>query len=175
MLPDIAPRFKLEQDRVEAMIRAAFAGVTRDGGVSWTESVVIDGDNSYRTTGEARAEDKDTGWEQLVDDPNWHHNVGIGGFWFLDAIGWRYYIAPAMIRCTRMADPALANALDADGVGSRDRMRLITSEQACAIVAFLQLMVAIDNSEEAGFEGYMLHDYAPLLEQWKERASRQGP
>jgi len=168
---DIAPRFKPEQDRVEALIRAAFAGVTRDGGVSWTESVVIDGDGSYRTTGQARAEDKDTNWEQLVDDPNWHHDVGIGGFWFLDAIGWRYYIAPAMIRCTRDADPALTNALDTEGEIHQKQMRLISRDQAAAIVAFLQLMVNIGYSEEAEFEGYMLHDYSARLEQWKARAS----
>ncbi|MBS1723610.1 MAG: hypothetical protein JSS66_11720 [Armatimonadetes bacterium] len=34
----------------------------------------------------------------LVESPEWDPEFGIGGFNFLDAIGFRYYLAPAMLR-----------------------------------------------------------------------------
>ncbi len=78
-------------------IRAAFAQVSRSGGISWSETRVID---MHGTAGEREAahdEDRERGWTQLVDDPEWD-NTGIGGFSFLDPIGFRYYLPAAMCR-----------------------------------------------------------------------------
>ncbi len=87
-----------EQVAVEAQIRAAFKGVTRDGGISWSETDSIDLHETEEQQAAARASDAEQCWEDLVDDPNWDEGIGVGGFTFLDAIGYRYYIAPAMIR-----------------------------------------------------------------------------
>src|SRR5687767_9365526 len=108
--------FRREQQAVEAQIRAAFRGVTRDGGISWSESVVLDCFGSERAQEQARAEDTERCWEDLVDDPSWRHEVGAGGFPFLDPIGFRYYIAPAMIRCIRAGGGEwISYALTVDG------------------------------------------------------------
>jgi hypothetical protein len=85
-------------EKTIALVYETFRGVTREGGVSWTESVARDFRCNEAACARARLEDKDTSWEQLVDDPEWNHDLGTGGFSFVDAIGFRYYIAPAMIR-----------------------------------------------------------------------------
>src|SRR5262245_4001453 len=99
---EIPAHLKSEQTAVEAEIREAFKGVGRDGGVSWTESINVDLPHGYEDDrAAARAKDVEKCWEDLVDDPAWRHDMGVGGFNFLDPIGYRYYIAPAMIRCAR--------------------------------------------------------------------------
>ena len=52
---NIPARLKAEQLAVEADIRAAFAGVTREGGVSWTETDAIDYNSTAAEVAEARA------------------------------------------------------------------------------------------------------------------------
>ncbi len=81
-----------------ALIFETFKGVTREGGVSWAESKVIDDYGSETEQLEARATDKDTCWEDLANDPDWEPFPGIGGFNFLDAIGFRYYLAATMVK-----------------------------------------------------------------------------
>ncbi|MBL8887314.1 MAG: hypothetical protein JNK16_11685 [Phycisphaerales bacterium] len=87
-----------------AEVYAAFKGVTREGGVSWRQSRLHDAGvrpytpREYREAGE---KDKDTGWEELVDDANWEPETGgaIGGsFSFLDAFGFRYYVPIVLVR-----------------------------------------------------------------------------
>lgn len=81
-----------------AEIYAAFDGVTRKGGVSWTETGVLDDYGSDDERAEAREQDSDSTWQEVLDNPHWTPDVGWGGFSFLDSIGFRYYLAPAMIR-----------------------------------------------------------------------------
>jgi len=140
------PTKHLERERraVEAKIREAFSGVTREDGVSWSESVIVDGDGSGRTREQARALDTESRWEDLVDDKSWHHEVGMGGFNFLDPIGFRYYIAPAMIRCIREGGGEfISYALTVDGDFKEGLANLITAEQAHAIARFVRLMIAV--------------------------------
>ncbi len=101
------PAFVLaERDALRAEIYAAFAGVTREGGVSWTESREIDNyvmDQAawMANRAAARAKDIDTNWEQVVEDPEWNGATGIGGWNFVDEIGFRYYLPVAMARFLR--------------------------------------------------------------------------
>lgn len=98
---------KRERRAAEARVFKAFRGVTRAGGVSWSESVVID---DYGTADECAAAcelDLDTSWEQLVEDPSWNPEPGCGGYSFLDAIGFRYYLPPGLIRDIRSAPDQL--------------------------------------------------------------------
>jgi hypothetical protein len=93
-----------EREALRAQIRAAFKGVTRDGGVSWSETLVIDNYGTDEERAAARARDTDTCWTELVDDPNWVLHDGLGGFSFVDAIGFRYYLPAAMIRSVESGD-----------------------------------------------------------------------
>ncbi len=79
----------------------AFGDVSREGGVSWSESVVLDDYGDEEECAEARASDKEAHWSQLVDDPSWRCTLGTGGFSFLDPIGFRYYLAPVLVRYVR--------------------------------------------------------------------------
>ncbi len=96
-----------------AEIHGAFKDVTREGGVSWTEAYAID-DYTYSVDdnnvldeerAKARALDKDISWQELVDDPKWPPGPDFGGFSFLDAIGYRYYLPATMIRDLRGLSP----------------------------------------------------------------------
>lgn len=95
------PLDEKDRERLIQRIYAAFRGVTRDGGISWTETGVIDDYGTDEERARARLEDTDRSWEELVDDPRWGPDTGWGGYSFLDAIGFRYYLAPAMVRAVR--------------------------------------------------------------------------
>ncbi|MBX3381197.1 MAG: hypothetical protein KF805_13970 [Phycisphaeraceae bacterium] len=95
----------MSQDAMEARkkaliaeVYAAFEGVSREGGVSWSQAYVVDNygdENSYAAAGQ---EDVDNQWEELVSDESWLADGIGGGFAFLDPIGFRYYLPAAMIR-----------------------------------------------------------------------------
>jgi hypothetical protein len=143
-MTDRLKQLERERQAVEAKIREAFRGVTRTGGITWSESVILDGDGSGRTREQARALDTESRWEDLVDDKDWHHEVGIGGFNFLDPIGFRYYIAPAMIRCIREnGGEFISYALRIDGEFKRDLVSLFDARQSHATARFVRLMIAV--------------------------------
>lgn len=86
---------KKERDALEREIREVFADVSREGGVSWSETYVLDDYGSDEECAAARARDLDQRWWELVDWVTWH---GAGGVNFLDAIGFRYYLPALMLR-----------------------------------------------------------------------------
>lgn len=90
-----------EAEALIAEIHEAFKHVTREFAVSWNETVAIDHYASQEERLAARATDTDTHWMQLVDDKNWSPFPGIGGFCFIDAKGFHYYLPPTMIRFLR--------------------------------------------------------------------------
>lgn len=92
-----------ERESLIAEIHAAFRDVNRDGGVSWSETIEIDNHGSESARQAARRSDRDRHWSELVNDDKWDPGPGgsIGGFVFLDPIGFRYYLPAAMIRCLR--------------------------------------------------------------------------
>ena len=99
----------LEKERAAVLsaIHEAFAGVTREGGVSWSETDLLDGGRGWpELLAEARKNDLDTRWEELTDDPNWDAWPGGGGFSFLDPIGFTYYLPPALIRIATASEPS---------------------------------------------------------------------
>ncbi len=147
MPPELPPHLEKERAAVEAMIHSAFAGVTREGGVSWSESVAIDDYKSPSVRAKARASDTDPCWEWLVDDPGWTPEVGIGGFNFLDAIGFRYYIPAAMLWCMKTGQAsriafALTKSEGIDESYYREKWALISAEQGRCIARFLRFMEA---------------------------------
>jgi hypothetical protein len=132
-----------EQQRIEALIRRAFRGVSRAGGVSWTESMVIESNGTDADRLEARKQDSDTRWEDLLDGPDWaDERVSAVGWTFLDPIGFRYYIAPAMIRCVRQdGGESLSHALVIDSDFARERVSLFTPAQLHTTARLVWFMV----------------------------------
>lgn len=155
------PELRPEQLAVEAEIRAAFRGVTREGGVSWSETDVIDSYGDEKEQDAARALDREICWEELVDDPSsWVDEHGIGSFNFLDPIGFRYYMAPAMIRCTRrLYGEFTSYALMIDSEYTKNRVSLFTPEQARATARFVRFMIAVadDNYGDAWVDAYRVY------------------
>lgn len=147
MTSELPAQLEKERAAVEAMIHAAFAGVTREGGVSWSESVAIDDYESPSVRAKARASDKDTCWEWVAEDPDWTPEVGVGGFNFLDAIGFRYYIPAAMLWClrTNAASPVAFTLSWSGGIDEsydRGKWALISVAQSRCIARFLRFMEA---------------------------------
>lgn len=157
MRDDWPIQLKREAQALEARIREAFKGVSREGGVSWSESVVIDlpevSDLDFdQQRMEARARDLDTSWEQLIDDPAWFSACGIGGFPFLDAIGFRYYLPVALIRTVRDrsdSDQGICFHLDIPPeAGWRraycvEHVSLLNRAQCQTVAAFLRFMNSV--------------------------------
>jgi hypothetical protein len=145
-----------EKAAIIAEIYAAFEGVSREGGISWTESLSIDcPPPTCPPRDEARAMDTDTRWTQLVNDPTWRADMGVGGFNFLDAIGWRYYLPAAMMRELNGGDTWLKHDLDAspsEEHGEPDpwkleKWSLLDRRQRLCIKRFLEWLIA-DNERE---------------------------
>lgn len=82
-------------------IYRVFAEADRVGGVSWSESRVLDDNGSDAERAAARARDVESGWQELVEDETWDPEMGVGGWSFLDPIGFRYYLPAAMVRCVK--------------------------------------------------------------------------
>lgn len=87
-----------ERNALKSVIFAAFGHVTREGGVSWRETVVVDDNGSDIERVTARLKDTENCWQELIDDDSWDPEMGVGGWPFLDAVGFRYYLPAAMIR-----------------------------------------------------------------------------
>lgn len=175
MASEIPPYLAKEQQAVEAIIRAAFGGVTREGGVSWSESEVIDEYGGAADRAAARERDRESCWEDLVDDPEWEHEAGIGGFYFLDPVGYRYYIAPAMIRCARIGyGEFIGYALTIDNEFMQSLVTLINPDQRSAIARFVRFMITTHDAADDEIYGRSWKEAYQLF--WKEwdTGSRDG-
>lgn len=142
---DLPAHLKAEQAAVEAQIRAAFAGVTREDGFSWTQAEVIDRYGDDQAMRDALAGDTEQSWEELVDNPSWDDTGGVGGFCFLDPIGYRYYLAPAMIRHVRgTSGSSLQHNLTIHDKHQRRHVSLLTPPQCEAVARFIRFKIARD-------------------------------
>ncbi len=129
------------------LVKAAFKDVSRRGGVSWSESEIIDNYGSVEERKFARAQDRDRQWTDLLTDEKFYPS-GIGGFCFLDPIGFRYYL-PAAI-CLALAKRedtvfdlnSLGFHLQSSVGGLPDNMELFTTEQLTAIAECLWFELA---------------------------------
>lgn len=104
------------QKSLIAEIEAAFAGVTREGGISWSEADAIDDYASPAERAAAREKDREKGWQDLVTDPTWPGSDVPSNWSFLDPIGYRYYLPAALIRAVMIEPvggitPEIANRL----------------------------------------------------------------
>ncbi|RYG46715.1 hypothetical protein EON79_09410 [bacterium] len=134
-----------ERDALLAHIEEVFAGVGREGGVSWSEAEVRDMYGTPEDQAKARAQDREAGWQSLVDDPKWRPTCGVGGWTFLDAVGFRYYLPAAMIRCVQTGnDEGIEDHLRLEDGKFREftaeKWALLNLDQRRCIRRFLEYM-----------------------------------
>lgn len=149
MLSEGPEHLTLERIALESEIRDAFKGVTRNGGISWSEGWAIDLNGSEEECAAARASEKETRWEDLVEDAHW--NTNSCPWSFLDAIGFRYYLAPAMIREIHGNYAWLERALD-HPIDEAELRTLLTHSQSRAIGRFVRFM--LNEAEGANHQSY---------------------
>jgi hypothetical protein len=92
------PQFlRAERDGLIAEIYAAFEGVSREGGVCWSECVVMDAYGGAEAAQAARLLETDTAWADLLFDRRWSQMDQIALWSYLDPIGYRYYLPVGML------------------------------------------------------------------------------
>lgn len=142
------------RDALITEIGDAFRDVSRVGGISWSQCRVLDDYGGEDAQAKAREKDTDTHWSQLVTDENWQPNPGVGGFNFLDSIGFRYYLPAAMIRSLRTGwgdeiTFRLINKNDEFQSSRKQQQSLLDSRQRICVARFLLYMMR--KNESAGY------------------------
>jgi len=156
-----------EQRDALAEIYAAFDGVTREGGVSWSEAAVIDGYGTMEERLKARESDTEWNWQELVDDPLWR---AWDGFNFLDPIGFRYYLPVALVRCVRDHDDSIDFHLDLDREHAREQAGLLTAAQRNAVRSLILYMAHRADTRQHRAEKLKWYG---LLDWWPEQTASE--
>ncbi|HLP83893.1 MAG TPA: DUF6714 family protein [Phycisphaerales bacterium] len=78
-----------------ALVLQAFKDVTREGGVSWSQTFVMDDYGSDAELAQAAARDRELDWIELSRQGPWNYEYAMWGF--LDAISARYYLAASLL------------------------------------------------------------------------------
>ena len=159
----------IERDALIQEITDAFAGVTREGGVSWSEAYAIDYQEEPDEFAKARERDKDTTWTELLENPEWNPSPGMGGWSFLDPIGFRYYLPAGMMRSIREGynvGIAFHLTLAEDHLKNwhLQKWSLLDDRQRLCVRRFLEYMAKVD--EEDGYIGYFGEWVAALNSYW---------
>jgi hypothetical protein len=129
----------LEQRRLELIehLFAEFKDVSRAGGVSWTQTFVMDDYGSDEEVARAANEDTDTNWIDLARGDAWFLGIPETPWSFLDPVGTRYYIAAAMLldleRGTTTGHEYLLSRGPRD-----DRLDLLTHDQFCVVAMYMR-------------------------------------
>jgi hypothetical protein len=127
----------------------AFRTVTRQGGVSWSEAYAIDMHCSEVEQAKARLVDPDRSWTELVDS-DWQESPGVGGFVFLDPIGFRYYLAASLVRGIKRKGSLIDNVLMLKGGGRKglcQRWSLFDERQLNCVKSFVTYMVEVTDEQ----------------------------
>lgn len=148
-----AKQHDAEQAAIEAEIRRVFAGVTRQGGISWNQAEALDFHwDDENAIAEAANLDTEARWEDLADDADWIPDRTIGQWPFLDEIGTRYYLAPFMIRCLRLGFCASAgNPFAITSKFKEEKLALLNRAQRRIAARFVRFMIFLTNDEEWSF------------------------
>ncbi|VAX39837.1 hypothetical protein MNBD_PLANCTO03-354, partial [hydrothermal vent metagenome] len=150
---------------------SAFQDVSREGGISWSETFVLDDYGTKEERAAARAMDNDTHWTELLHGDAMSPAIAFGGPSFLDAIGFRYYLPVLMLKA--FDDEADNNGLMFHltlGEGefeaySREHWSLLDRRQRLCVKRFVRYMV--EQSKEQGYG--MEEEWAEVLASYWER------
>lgn len=137
-------------DLLRQMIRAQFAGVSRQGGISLHQTRVVDAYGSSDELRSALQQDTDTQWTEVQDD--WIEQFGgAGGVCFLDPIGFRYYLPAYMdwfirkgVTSNNISTESLLSSLQRGAIGDATFDQLFTPTQRATIIAFLDYVAEHD-------------------------------
>ena len=162
-------------DRAEAktaairVIREAFDGVRREGGISLHQAQVLDDYGSEEQLKKAAALDRDKKWSDVPSKDIEGHTSTLS---FVDPIGFRYYIAAYMVWSLENYEASDSFSVDhtiyslnpstkADiRAHQMERFSLLTQAQAHAISSFLRYMAAhSDGRADDGAANEALYDY----------------
>jgi len=182
---DLSPELAEEREELCREIHGAFGGVSREGGESWRSSMLMD--QYGRIDGTPLFTDRDRNWHELVADPEWVVDPGIGGFAFLDAIAFRYYLPAALMRCVLSgADEGVLFHLTLDAERRPDRRlekwsRLDERQKRC-VARFLRYMRAREVERDGQFRSQPPDWWDPAYEAqgvpwnpaWAGRPSDEG-
>lgn len=172
------PEQTIERDALIAEIRAAFADVSLGDGVSWNQGIEIDRYAQPDEIAAARATDAHLPWDRFATDTGWCVSPGIGGFTFLDPIGYRFYLPAAMIRC--MTDP---HADDSTGCMpyhltlseefehyKLDQWSLLNDRQRQCAARFVRWMATVE--QEGEWEEHNVEDWTTAYESyWRQHVT----
>lgn len=147
----------METPKLEDVANAiyhAFAGVSREGGISLHEALILDYSGTFDSTNRKhramKSKDRDQDW---VEVPEADIAAGYQGLCFVDAIGFRYYLPAYIIWSlknfgSRTSDTAqwTLYALGRGTTRSRwedfeEKLSLFTVEQRTAVAQFLRYML----------------------------------
>ncbi|MEK6703257.1 MAG: DUF6714 family protein [Planctomycetota bacterium] len=151
-----------DRDALVAEIHEAFRGVTRVGGRSWRAAYRSDYDGLAPDDRQLlEIPDNDRSWEELAAGTAWDDDsLGGGGFSFLDAIGFRYYLPAAMVRSIQRGNSsnlALKLTLPEPDTHLHEhilhRLSLLNEEQCRVVANFLQFMLTLDLHNGTSLEG----------------------
>jgi len=137
-----------DRDALTREIQAAFHSVVRGKGISWNECLARDNYESEAVCLVARDSDKDTHWSQLVDDPSWEPFTVLGGFSFIDAEGFRYYLPPTMMRLVQgdSTEGYPGHLLELIGrFTDQEHLALWSPEQLRCIALFIAFMATLES------------------------------
>ncbi len=154
---------------LERMLLSAFEGVTRAGGTSWTDSISLDlmgvaGKDFFITH-----RDDDRTWQDVAADEGWNPDAAIGGWAFLDPVGFRYYLAAAMWRMVKGSEVGSLAWQFRRPVKAKGRRRFeerwsLDGPQHAAAMRFAAAM------RDAAFErgdGHAYDEWSAAIDSWR--------
>ncbi len=152
-MSELSDESTAERDAIIAAIHAAFASVVRgEHGISWCECRALDLYEPEDARKAARESEPDSQWSELIASPYWEPFPGIGGFTFINAEGFRYYLPPTMIRflCEDISEWFDGHLLRhiADFTGAQS-LPLWTEAQLRCIARFISFMARHDPDGES--------------------------
>lgn len=171
-MPTTPPDF--DTDALLREIVEAFGGVSRAGGLSWTDAMALDLMGVPRVDFPVAHREDDQSWLDVADDPGWDPYRGAGGWPFLDRVGFRYYLAAAMNRAVRTGESGdLAHQMELpfNAKARRrflDRWILDLRQQRVAVrVAELMRARAFAADDTSGFD-----EWDRVVQGWSAPASQ---
>ena len=132
----------LTKEELIETIHKEFAKVTRKNGVSWLEADALDGGGQQYLYDLAKQHDTERRWQDLIDSPKWNIFEHCSNLSFLDPIGFRYYLAAAMIRDLNAAENVLGDFHF--WFSAVEKFSEFTQKQKLAVSAFVDYKLEYD-------------------------------